>query len=284
MPPLALVLLLLSALLHTTWNLLLKQSGEKYIATWWAVLAGSAVFLPALLFTGLPTPQTWPLLLTSVLVEVGYYALLSTAYNRADFSLVYPISRGAAPALIALWSVLFLNERLTASGLIGLGIMVLGLLMIGASNLVQARAHAPHLRDILMALLLALLISIYSAIDGAAVKHTPPFAYTILVFFLAPVLTAPWALRYVGWEKLKTEWMVHHTGLISIGLLSMVAYLLTLWAYSISLVSYAGAIRETSVVLGAFAGWKLLGERLGIQRVVAAVIIFIGILVVATAG
>jgi len=284
MPILALVLLLLSAVLHTSWNLLLKRSQEKYVATWWAILVGSAIFLPAVFFTGLPSLQIWPLLLISVLMEVAYYAVLSTAYNRADFSLVYPISRGAAPALIAVWSVIFLHERLTAAGILGLCIIVLGLLVMGAGNLLQSSGQKPRLRDFLLALLLALIISIYSTIDGAAVKLTTPFSYTVLVFFLAPAVTAPWALKYVGWGKLKTEWMEHHTSLIAIGLLSMVAYLLVLSAYSISLVSYSGAIREVSVVLGAFAGWKLLGERLGILRVVAAIIIFIGIVVVATTG
>jgi drug/metabolite transporter (DMT)-like permease len=165
-----------------------------------------------------------------------------------------------------------------------LGIIVIGLLIMGVGNLLHTPGPKPHLRDILLAFVLAIFISIYSTIDGAAVKHTAPFPYTILVFFLAPVFTAPWMFISFGWQTLKNQWLDHHIRLISIGLLSVVAYLLVLSAYSISLVSYSGAIREVSVVLGAFAGWKLLGERLGVLRVVGAVIIFIGILVVATAG
>lgn len=165
---LAISLLFVSAFLHTGWNLLLKQAKEKYIATWWAVLIGSLFFLPALFFTGLPARETWGLLLVSVIAEVGYYVLLSMAYNDDDFSLVYPMARGAAPALIATWSVLFLRETLSIGGMIGLTVIVLGLLIVGGSNVV-ARSFAtseakqsPHLRGILIALIIALIISIYS--------------------------------------------------------------------------------------------------------------------------
>jgi drug/metabolite transporter (DMT)-like permease len=284
MPVLAIFLLLGSAVLHTTWNLMLKQAGEKYIATWWAVLLGSAVFLPFLFITGLPARETWLLLLASVLLEVVYYIALASAYQDADFSLVYPLARGAAPALIATWSVLFLGERLTVGGEFGSGIIIFGLLVIGGSNLFQPGGEKPHLRGIVLALTIALLISLYSTVDGAAVKHTSAFSYAVVVFFLAPVLTSPMMLRHYGWPALKSELAAHRIGLVSIGLLTICSYLLALAAYSMAPISYAGAIREVSVVLGALAGWRFLGERMGVWRVAGAVIIFGGILIVALFG
>lgn len=284
MPVFAIFLLLGSAILHTTWNLLLKQAGEKYIATWWAVLLGSAVFLPFLLITGLPARKTWLLLFASVLLEVIYYLALSTAYQDADFSLVYPLARGAAPALIALWSVLFLGERLTAGGALGSGIIIFGLLVTGGSNLFQPSGEKLHLHGIALALTIALLISLYSTIDGAAVKRTPAFPYAVIVFFLAPALTSPLMVRHYGWPVLKSELAAHRLGIVSIGLLTVCSYLLALFAYSIAPLSYAGAIREVSVVLGALAGWRFLGERMGAWRMAGAVIIFGGILTVALFG
>jgi drug/metabolite transporter (DMT)-like permease len=284
MPTFAILLLLGSAILHTTWNLLLKQAGEKYIATWWAVLLGSAVFLPFLFMMGLPARETWGLLLASVILEVIYYAALSAAYQDADFSLVYPLARGAAPALIALWSVLFLGERLTVGGAIGSGVIIFGLLVTGGSNLLQSGGEKPHFRGIALALTIALLISLYSTIDGAAVKRTPAFSYAVIVFFLAPALTSPLMLRRYGWPVLISELAAHWVGVVSIGLLTVCSYLLALFAYSIAPLSYAGAIREVSVVLGALAGWRFLGERMGGWRVVGAVVIFGGILIVALLG
>ena len=281
---LAVVLLCISAILHTAWNLLLKQAGEKYIATWWSTLLGSIAFLPFVFFTGLPVRDVWPLLLVSVVVEIGYYIILSTAYRDADFSLVYPLARGAAPALIAVWSVLFLGEKLTPGGSLGLGIIIAGLLIVGGGNLIQRRAEKPHLRGIILALTLAVLISIYSTIDGNAVKHTQALSYAISIFFLVPVFTAPLMFRYYGWQVLKAELDSDWLRIIGIGLLIVSAYMLVLVAYSTSPVSYVGAIREISVVLGALAGWRFLKERLGGWRAIGSLIIFCGILVITLFG
>lgn len=284
MPVLAIFLLFVSALLHTAWNLLLKQAGEKYIATWWAILLGSSVFLPCLLFSGLPARGTWLLLFVSVLVEAVYYITLATAYRDADFSLIYPLARGTAPGLIAIWSALFLGEKLNGPGAIGLAVIILGLLVVGGSNFRQSRGVTPHLRGVALAMILALLISVYSTIDGAAVKHTPAFSYAVLVFFLLPLFSAPFVFRVYGWSVLKTELSAHWLRIVSVGLLTVSAYLLALAAYSMAPVSYVGAIREVSVVMGAFAGWQFLNERLGGWRVFGSVIIFVGILVIAFFG
>jgi drug/metabolite transporter (DMT)-like permease len=283
MPPLAIALLLISAVLHTTWNLLLKKADEKYITTWWSVLAGSVIFLPLLFFAGLPARATWSLLLASVCVEAAYYALLSSAYTDSDFSLVYPLARGTAPAFIALWSVLFLGETLSSGGLAGLIIIIVGLMIVGGSELFVSHSRV-HLKGILMALALALLISVYSTIDGAAVKQTPALPYAILVFFFVPVLTSPLVVKRYGKQSLVDVWRTDRTRLIAIGLLTVSAYLLALVAYSIAPISYSGAIREVSVVMGAFAGWQFLHEKMGVWRLMGSAVIFVGILIIAFFG
>lgn len=283
MPPIAIALLFFSAILHTTWNLLLKQTDDKYIATWWAVLVGSLLFLPVLFFTGLPAKETWVLLVASVCIEVVYYALLSAAYTDSDFSLVYPLARGTAPAFIALWSVWFLGEALSPGGLVGLIIVVLGLLIVGGSGLFIT-PEKPHLKGILLALTIALLISFYSAIDGAAVKQTSALPYAVLVFFLAPAFASPVVIKRYGWQRLTSVWKTNRNRLILIGLLTVCAYLLVLAAYSMAPISYSGAIREVSVVLGAFAGWRFLNEKLGGWRLFGSTVIFLGILVIAFLG
>jgi drug/metabolite transporter (DMT)-like permease len=279
----AIGLLFVSAILHTTWNLLVKRTEEKYITVWWGMLLGSTLFLPFLLFTGLPASSTWLLLLISVLFEIAYYIALTSAYNYSDFSLVYPIGRGAAPAFIALWSVLFLSERLTRGGIIGIIIIIIGLMIVGGTSLFQSHTKPP-LRGLFLAILLGLFISIYSTIDGAVVKKTPTFPYAILIFFLAPTLMTPHVLKLYGWTKLKVQFAVYHWRMLLVGLLTVASYFLALVAYSVSRMGYAGAIREVSVVMAAFAGWKFLGEKLGGTRVIGAVVIFGGILVIAFFG
>jgi len=283
MPLSAIGLLFGSALLHTAWNLLIKQAGEKFISSWWAMLIGSLLFLPAIFILGLPARSTWLFLGISASAEVAYFIVLSYAYDDSDFSLVYPIGRGAAPAFIAAWSILFLRESLSPGGIAGLVIIILGLLIVGSSNLFEA-GGARALKGIWLPLLLALSISIYSVVDGAAVKHTGPLSYAALIYLLGCICMTPYILRRRGWQKIRDEFSAHHWRLALTGVLIVVAYLMALWAFRLSSVSYSGAIREMSVVIGAVAGWQLLGEKFGPARVAGSAVIFAGILVIAVWG
>jgi drug/metabolite transporter (DMT)-like permease len=284
MPLLALALLFGSALLHTSWNLLLKGAGEKYIATFWTVVLGGLIFAPVLFFTGLPAPEQWPLVLVSSLVEVLYFLTLSYGYKDHDFSLIYPLARGAAPAFLTVWSLLLLRERPTAAGLIGLALIVTGLMVIGGSSLFARGLHTPALRALPIALLNALLISIYSLIDGYAVKRGPAVPYAFAIFTLIPVLIAPLILYSYPRRQLLAELSAHWKRQTVIAVLGVFSYLVALLAFSIAPLSYAGAIREVSVVLGAVAGWWLLRERLGGVRLIGAGVIFAGILMIARFG
>src|SRR5664280_672358 len=126
---LAIVLLLTSAILHALWNLLLKQSPEKYVAMGWQVIISGVLSLILLFFTGLPPRSMWLFAIISMTLEAIYFVLLSLAYSDHDFSLVYPVARGTAPALVVLWSLLFLHEIPSAGGLIGILIIVCGLVI-----------------------------------------------------------------------------------------------------------------------------------------------------------
>ena len=148
MPALAIALLFLSASLHTLWNLLLKQSRQKIIASWWIVTVGAILFMPGLFFTGMPPREIWSFALISAGLEASYMLTLSLAYKNSDFSLVYPMARGTAPAFLLLWSLLFLHENLTNWGLVGLLMIISGLLLTGASSLIQNWTNMPNIKGI----------------------------------------------------------------------------------------------------------------------------------------
>ena len=284
MPTLAILLLLSGAILHTAWNLILKQSKDKYVASWWMLVTGGIVALAALLFTGWPAREMWTFALFSILTEAAYFITLSYAYRDNEFSLIYPVARGTAPAFLALWSFLFLDEQLTNGGLVGLGLIITGLLIIGISTLLGGQVTRLHLRGIAVALFIALLISIYSVIDGAAVKVGSAPAYVMTMFALVPIPVAPFILRQYGWSYLWKELKEQGLRLPLMGILGVSAYLLAVLAYSIAPLSYSGAVREVSVVFGAVAGWWFLKETMAGIRVLGAVIIFAGILVIAMFG
>ncbi len=280
----AILLLLVSAILHTAWNLLIKQSEDKYIVTWWMATFGGIFAVIALLFTGLPPREMWRFALVSVCVEAVYFVTLSYAYHDNDFSLVYPVARGTAPAFLALWSFLFLRERLTTGGMIGLALIIGGLIVIGVNTLTQAHVTHVHFKGVAVAVFIALLISIYTTIDGAAVKNGYAMPYVMTMFACVPLPITPFIFREYKWTKVKEVLVNQPLRVPLAGILGVVSYLMAVFSFSIAPLSYAGAVREVSVVFGALTGWWFLKERMGGVRVFGAVVIFAGILIIAIYG
>lgn len=285
MPSAALALLLLAALLHASWNLLVKSAADKQVFTWAALLAGAICFAPVIV-AAWPLPnRIWPYVLASGLLEALYFVALTRGYAIADFSLVYPIGRGAAPIFLAIWAPLFLGERPRPAGLFGLALLIVGLMVVGGSGLWASRhLAAPNLAGLVAALFVALFISMYTVVDGAAVRIAPPLAYGVLVLSFAGVLLTPIVLARYGRPAIVREVRLNWPRIVLVGLLSLGTYALVLTVYHMSRVSYAGAIREVSIVFGALAGWRFLGERFGVVRTVGAALIFCGILIIAVAG
>jgi drug/metabolite transporter (DMT)-like permease len=167
--------------------------------------------------------------------------------------------------------------------MLGLALIISGLVVIGLSTLLQGTGPVP-LKGPLVALSLALIISVYTTIDGTAVKRGPAMPYAFAIFALIPLPLSPFILHKYGWGRLKSAWDENRLGLTLAGVLGIAAYLFALAAYSIAPLNYSGAIREVSVVIGAFAGWRILGEKLGVLRLFGAAVIFAGILVIAWLG
>ncbi len=276
-----LALLLAAAALHACWNLLLKRAPDRQLIVWWAVIASALCFVPVLLLRPAVPAIGWRFALASAVVETAYFVALTTAYRVADFSLVYPIARGAAPALLALAAVLLLHEQLSAAGVAGLGAIVLGLWLVAG---VGPAGGAYHARGVALALLVALCIATYSTIDGAAVRRVDAASYTGAMFLLAALVFTPVTIRWYGWPALRGALRTRAALILLVGLLQAAAYLLVLYVYARAPVAYAGAIRESSIVLGALAGWLWLRESFGARRLAGALVTCAGIALIALAG
>lgn len=285
MPISALVLLFLSASMHALWNFLLKSAEEKFVAMGWqTILSGALALIVIIFYSGLPPREMWLFAVISMLLEAIYFILLCIAYSDHDFSLIYPIARGAAPALLVVWTAIFLHEQLTAGGYIGLAMITTGMMVIGATALLQSKGEKIHLKGILTALTVALVISLYTFVDGKAVKSGPALPYGLFMFVMIPLVTTPYIAYQYGLDAFPRVWKKNWNYLLIGGGLGVVAYMLALFAYTFAPLSYSGAIREVSAVIGAFLGWRFLKEQMGGVRVVGSVIVFAGVMVIAIFG
>lgn len=276
MKPLPLALLVLAAWIHAGWNYQLKKSSRRMLVLWWALALSALALAPTLFWIPLPVAKAWAFVVASAVAQAVYLALLSWAYSLADFSLVYPVARGTAPLFLLLWSTLLLREPLQTQGVVGVVVLSLGLMVLGYTGRVAGLA-------IPVALSVALMISTYTAIDGQAVKICPAFSYFVAEWCLSVVVALPPLLWRYGWPQLLSTWREERAAVVWVGLGSAAAYALALQAYALAPVGYAGAVREVSVVVAAWLGWKAAGESAGRWRMFASLLIFVGIVLIAAA-
>jgi drug/metabolite transporter (DMT)-like permease len=263
----AFLLVLGSAVLHASWNLAIKASGDRLVTAAGQVVLGALAFTPALVVTGLPH-GAWGWVALSSVVHLLYGLSLVAAYERGDLSAMYPIARGTAPALVAIGAAVLLGDSITLAGVVAIGLIVGGIVAIGLTG---------RPRGVPWAILTGIFITTYTIIDGRAVRALDTaVAYTVFVFLGNAVLYAALLVWRRGITDIvaavRIEWWKQALG----GSASLV-----LTAARTSPLGLVSAVRETSVVFGAIAGWLLLHEQLGSKRVIAASSIAAGLAVIA---
>ena len=308
MPIVALVLVLIAAVLHAFWNFLAKDARDSSAFMWWGVSIG-AVWYTAWMFTqtwmGMPS-EIWLLFAVSIVMEIFYVALITRGYATGDLSQVYPIARGTPPLFIAFFSALFLGERLPLLGYVGIVLLVFGVYLASLPALsdlskpLRALSHlrqrSPRLgngmnnrtngerwRPTQLALLAAVCVAIYSTIDKVNMAYISPQVYNAWVYVGIGVGYAPvvWSRtnRASTIAEFKTNWRRIAIGSVA----TIMSYMLALMGMSMTAASYVGAVRATSVVIGALMGWLVLKEKFGAVRVFAAVTMVVGLLLIAVA-
>jgi drug/metabolite transporter (DMT)-like permease len=263
----AFALVLAAAVLHASWNLLLKASGDRLVAAAVQAAAGALVLLPFLVAGGYPTDR-WLSLVASGVLHLGYGLTLIGGYDR--LSVIYPVARGTSPLLVTIGAALFLDDALGVSGLLGVVLVAAGILGV---------ARRPG-RGVVWALACGCCIAGYTLVDGGAVRaEGGSLRYTAALFLTNAVTLGAVALLRRGPRPLLAAIRSAGVRQGAGGAASAAAYLLVLIAARWAPLGSVSAVRETSVVIGALAGWRLLGEPFGRHRIAAAAVIAAGLVV-----
>jgi drug/metabolite transporter (DMT)-like permease len=281
--PLVVALLLAAALMHATWNALLKADRSDRLATFGVIMTtGTVMGLVAVPFLPKVEYAAWKFLAASVIIHVAYYTFLLKAYSYGDLSHTYPIARGLGPLLVALVSGQLIGEHLRVQDIAGVVLLSAGLvaLALPLKGAVVA-AGGRHGLATLFAVLTGFTIAAYIIADGMGVRSAgPDFEHRLAYIAWLCVLEGPWLLvlavmlrpRTV-WGHLRRNWWRGAIG----GVIANTGYGIAIYALVLGPMAHVAALRETSVLFGALMGTLLLGEPFGRRRVVAAAVIVCGL-------
>ncbi len=278
-----------AAVAHATWNLAMKRAGTSGATFLTVALAlGVVVFAPVALPVLLSSPPAvgwqWWLVLGSAVLQVGYFLLLQRAYRLADVGVVYPLARGTGPLLSVVAAVLVLGERPGLLALVGAALVVAGVVVIGLAGVRGAELDRARLgRGVVYGSAVGVVIASYTLWDAVAVSRVglDPVGYYWSSMVLQLLMLAPIALREAGWRGITGIVREHPAAVGAVGLLSPLAYVAVLVAYTLAPVSIIAPARELSVVIVALAAWMLFREPHPVRRLLGAAIVLLGIALLA---
>ena len=246
------------------------------------ILGGRAVMaitsallaLPIAFFVPLPEPQTWTILALSLPAHWLYQTALVRALSRGDLSLVFPVMRGSAPLLTAIFAALALGEHLSALSIAGLVIASLATVIFALPEKNFGGSHAVRNSALLWAIATGACVAIYNVIDAQGVRSgSSQWSFIVWLFLLDWIGINVIALVTRGRQQFMTSARAALWPGMGAGACSLASFSMALYGFSIAPVAYMSAMRETAVVFAALMGWWFLREGFGLRRTFAAIIL-----------
>jgi uncharacterized membrane protein len=276
-PTAAFALALSSAFVHALWNLLLARARDSEAATAAALIVGTLAFAPVAALTWDIDSGALPYLAASATLEIAYFALLAAAYERGELSLVYPVARGSAPVLVAIFSVVLLGTALHALTVAGVLLVAAGVLLVRGVRPLQTGDN------LALAFAVGATVAAYTLFDKAGLRHAQAFTYLELVVLPSAVAYPLWIARRKGPAAIRAE-AGRSTAVAGIAMFG--AFGLALAAIRLApqpFIPGVQALRETSVVIAVAAGALLLRERVESTRIAGALLVVAGVAALALA-
>jgi drug/metabolite transporter (DMT)-like permease len=283
-PLLAVILGLFSAVTLAAANMSVKMGTDILVGR--AILSSSAaiLILPAAFFVSPPDAATWRALIIALPAHFFYQICLVRAMQRGDLSLVFPVMRGAAPLLTAFSALIFLGEELAPLAWAGLLCATAAVIAFALPPKgVRLRDH-PDRTALLWALGTALGVSLYNVADARGVRIAPsPFTYIVWLFLLDGIAITALAVvvrRNILAQAVAMKWRFG----VAAGALSILSFGSALYAFSLMETAKVSALRETAVMFAAAMGTLFLGESFGRRRIIAAIVLAAGLLLMQFGG
>jgi drug/metabolite transporter (DMT)-like permease len=283
----AFALIVLAGLIHAGWNIVAKKAAGDARFAFFTAFIMMVLWAPLGWWLGRDVVPTWgrtewALVVASGVLHVFYYVILLRGYRKADLTVVYPLARGSGPLLSSLVAIIFLGERISALGAMGIVGVVGGVFLIaGGPGLLRA-AHDPKARKrvhkgMVYGLATGVFIAAYTVVDGYAVKILlmSPILIDYIGNFVRVGLLAPSVLRDL--PTARQLWRTQWRYALLVAVVSPVAYVLVLYAMREAPLSHVAPAREVSMLFAALIGGHLLGEGDRFARILGALCIAAGV-------
>jgi len=270
-----LVAVMAAAFMHATWNALIKLGTSKLTSMLILTVVQGGFGLIIALTRPMPDPHVWLWLLASGVFHSAYKLFLAYAYEQGDLSRVYPIARGTAPMVVLVISALFLADKIAGWEYVGIIILGLGILLMarGVFSSGESRKLLPF------ALGSAMATAGYSIVDGLGAREAgDAVAYVGWLFALDAVFFTPCCLALRGRSVLQANRKAWIMGSIA-AVFSYGAYAIAVWAMTVAPIALVAALREASILFAVLIGAVAFGEKMNLQKGIAAALIVAGVIV-----
>jgi drug/metabolite transporter (DMT)-like permease len=271
-------LILLSAFSHVSWNILIKRSQNKILFTRSLTLVGSIILIPITFFLD-PLPiAAYPFFAATLIIHVFYKLFLCYMHEQSDLSYAYPIARGLPSLLILFITPFVFDEELTLKNEIAVLTICFGILLLVFAN---QKFKNINFTGLGYAVLVALTIAAYTINDAKGVRISEPIMYITYYFALDGIVFNLAFLIFFRKHKLDLALMKKEMKpIIAAGILSLYSYYPAVYAFSLTKVASVAALRECSILLASMYGVFVLKEKLGIIRIISAILIFVGCIMI----
>jgi drug/metabolite transporter (DMT)-like permease len=265
---------LFAAVMHAGWNAIVKVGLDRFSSILLLSIAQGAMALLLLPFFATPLAEAWPWIIGSAVLHIGYKLILIRAYEHGDLSQVYPLARGTAPLIVALVGALFLSEVMTYGKTAAVIAIALGVIVMSRNG--AGLDRLPR-KALLYAMGTACFTASYTLVDGVGARIADTASgYTLWMFALDATGMTGFALATRGRAALKRLRPAWRSGVMAGGL-SLGSYWIAIWAFTLAPLAMVAALRETSVLFAMLIGVCLLGERAGLWRWIAGLLIVTGV-------
>lgn len=268
------LIILFAAFFHASWSAIVKNSNNGLAIMAVTSIIEIIIFLPLVFTVPFPTIDIWYFIIATTVLHGLYRYSVVISYQYGDLSFVYPIARGVSCFIIALVSLLLIQNNISLFGIIGILLICFGLFMISFLTTKKFNKVA-----FTIAITTAGLIATYTLLDGMAVRKTGnPFTFIFWMLLLNGVPMLIYGIISKNGLRIRNSYSLFE-GVIA-GLLAILSYGLVVWSMQFIEIAYVSSIREVSIVLATLLSIYFLKEKDAKKRFIPSVIIVIGVTVV----